>query len=40
MRLVRQGVREALTMANIIGLIVGLLLLGYLLLSVLRPEKF
>jgi len=27
-------------MANIIGLIVGILLLGYLLLSVLRPEKF
>jgi K+-transporting ATPase KdpF subunit len=40
MRPVRQGVREALTMANIIGLIVGILLLGYLLLSVLRPEKF
>jgi len=27
-------------MANILGLIVGILLLGYLLLSVLRPEKF
>jgi len=27
-------------MANVIGLIVGILLLGYLLLSVLRPEKF
>jgi K+-transporting ATPase KdpF subunit len=33
-------VRKALTMANVIGLIVGILLLGYLLLSVLRPEKF
>ncbi|MGB8959467.1 MAG: K(+)-transporting ATPase subunit F [Candidatus Aminicenantales bacterium] len=32
--------RKALTMANVIGLIVGILLLGYLLLSVLRPEKF
>lgn len=40
MRPVRQGVRKALTMANVIGLIVGILLLGYLLLSVLRPEKF
>jgi K+-transporting ATPase KdpF subunit len=39
-RIVRQGVRKALTMANVIGLIVGILLLGYLLLSVLRPEKF
>jgi K+-transporting ATPase KdpF subunit len=29
-----------LTMADILGLIIGLLLLGYLLLSVLRPEKF
>jgi len=27
-------------MINILGLIVGILLLGYLLLSVLRPEKF
>jgi len=27
-------------MANILGLIVGILLIGYLLLSVLRPEKF
>jgi len=27
-------------MANILGLIIGLLLIGYLLLSVLRPEKF
>jgi K+-transporting ATPase KdpF subunit len=32
--------RKALTMAEILGLIVGILLLGYLLLSVLRPEKF
>ncbi|HYA48295.1 MAG TPA: K(+)-transporting ATPase subunit F [Burkholderiales bacterium] len=29
-----------MTMAGIIGLIVGLFLIGYLLLSVLRPEKF
>jgi len=27
-------------MADILGFIIGLLLLGYLLLSVLRPEKF
>jgi len=27
-------------MIDIIGLIVGILLIGYLLLSVLRPEKF
>jgi len=27
-------------MANILGLIIGFLLIGYLLLSVLRPEKF
>jgi K+-transporting ATPase KdpF subunit len=33
-------VRKALTVADILGLIVGILLLGYLLLSVLRPEKF
>jgi K+-transporting ATPase KdpF subunit len=33
-------VRKALTMADILGLIVGILLLGYLLLSVLRPEEF
>jgi K+-transporting ATPase KdpF subunit len=29
-----------LTMANILGLIVGILLIGYLLLSILRPDKF
>jgi K+-transporting ATPase KdpF subunit len=29
-----------LTMANILGLIIGVLLIGYLLLSILRPEKF
>ncbi|HVP90853.1 MAG TPA: K(+)-transporting ATPase subunit F [Terriglobales bacterium] len=40
MRPVRPGLREALTMIDIIGLIVGILLIGYLLLSVLRPEKF
>jgi K+-transporting ATPase KdpF subunit len=34
------GLREALTMIDIVGLLVGLLLIGYLLLSVLRPEKF
>ncbi|MGD1010401.1 MAG: K(+)-transporting ATPase subunit F [Candidatus Aminicenantales bacterium] len=27
-------------MADIIGFIIGLLLIGYLLMSVLRPEKF
>ncbi|MCX6569276.1 MAG: K(+)-transporting ATPase subunit F [Candidatus Aminicenantes bacterium] len=27
-------------MADILGFIIGLLLIGYLLLSVLRPEKF
>jgi len=27
-------------MAGLLGFIIGLLLLGYLLLSVLRPEKF
>jgi len=27
-------------MANILGLIIGVLLIGYLLLSILRPEKF
>jgi len=27
-------------MADILGLIIGLLLIGYLLLSVVRPEKF
>ncbi|MGA2534355.1 MAG: K(+)-transporting ATPase subunit F [Candidatus Aminicenantales bacterium] len=27
-------------MADIIGLIIGLLLIGYLLMSILRPEKF
>jgi K+-transporting ATPase KdpF subunit len=29
-----------LTMANILGLIIGVLLIGYLLLSIMRPEKF
>lgn len=29
-----------MTMADILGIIVGLLLICYLLLSVLRPEKF
>jgi K+-transporting ATPase KdpF subunit len=33
-------VRKALTMGAILGLVVGILLIGYLLLSVLRPEKF
>jgi len=27
-------------MAGILGLIIGLLLIGYLLLSILRPEEF
>jgi len=27
-------------MADILGFIVGILLIGYLLLSILRPEKF
>jgi len=27
-------------MTDIVGIIVGLLLIGYLLLSILRPEKF
>jgi len=25
---------------NIVGLVIGLLLIGYLLLSIVRPEKF
>jgi K+-transporting ATPase KdpF subunit len=29
-----------LTMAAILGIAVGILLIGYLLLSILRPEKF
>jgi K+-transporting ATPase KdpF subunit len=29
-----------LTMAIIIGIVIGILLIGYLLLSILRPEKF
>lgn len=29
-----------MSMAGILGLIIGILLIGYLLLSVLRPEKF
>lgn len=29
-----------MTMVDILGFIVGILLIGYLLLSVLRPEKF
>jgi K+-transporting ATPase KdpF subunit len=28
------------TMANILGLVIGLLLILYLLMSVLRPERF
>jgi len=27
-------------MADILGIVVGILLIGYLLLSILRPEKF
>ena len=34
-RIVRQGLRKALTMADILGLIIGILLIGYLLLE--RP---
>lgn len=40
MRSLRPGLRKALTMADIIGFIIGLLLIGYLLMSILRPEKF
>lgn len=29
-----------MTMADILGIIIGILLIGYLLMSVLRPEKF
>lgn len=29
-----------MTMADIIGFIVGIILIGYLLSSILRPEKF
>jgi K+-transporting ATPase KdpF subunit len=29
-----------LTMIGVLGLIVGILLIGYLLVSILRPEKF
>jgi len=32
--------RKALTMIGLLGLIIGFLLVGYLLLSILRPEKF
>jgi K+-transporting ATPase KdpF subunit len=28
------------TMADILGLIIGVLLIGYLLMSIVRPEKF
>ena len=40
MRPLRPGLREVLTMAGILGIVVGILLIGYLLLSILRPEKF
>jgi K+-transporting ATPase KdpF subunit len=34
------GLRKALTMSDIIGLIIGILLIMYLLFAVLKPEKF
>jgi K+-transporting ATPase KdpF subunit len=33
-------VRQDVTMADLLGLVIGLLLIVYLLASVLRPEKF
>jgi K+-transporting ATPase KdpF subunit len=34
------GLRKALIMTDIFGILIGLLLVGYLLMSILRPEKF
>jgi K+-transporting ATPase KdpF subunit len=33
-------VRKALTMSDIIGIIIGLILIGYLIYTIVRPEKF
>jgi K+-transporting ATPase KdpF subunit len=35
----RPSLREALTMPGLVGIVVGLLLIGYLVLSILKPEK-
>ena len=32
--------RKDLIMTDILGILIGLLLIGYLLMSILRPEKF
>jgi len=39
-RHVRADLRKDLIMTDIIGMLIGLLLIGYLLMSILRPEKF
>jgi K+-transporting ATPase KdpF subunit len=38
--IIRTGLREALTMIDILGSVIGLLLIVYLFITVLRPEKF
>lgn len=37
---VHQGMREGVNMADIMVLVIGLLLIIYLFVSVIRPEKF
>jgi K+-transporting ATPase KdpF subunit len=39
-RPVRPGLRQDLTMADILGAAVAILLIGYLFLAILKPEKF
>ena len=40
MRILREGVREDMTMGEVVVLIVGILLIVYLFVSVIRPERF
>jgi K+-transporting ATPase KdpF subunit len=36
----RPGLRKAAAMKDIVGIIVGLLLIGYLLAGIFKPERF
>jgi K+-transporting ATPase KdpF subunit len=39
-RALRRGLREFAAMNDIVGIIVGLLLIGYLLAGIFKPERF
>jgi K+-transporting ATPase KdpF subunit len=39
-RAVRPGLRQDLTMADILGAAIGIFLIAYLFVAILKPEKF